>query len=272
MRELAKGTYFGEQKKIIQYDNLVITDTEYTHDFVDWHYHENAYFTFLLKGRLAETNKKESCQLVPGSLLFHQWQDPHYNVKEPGYTRGFHIEISKAWFETHGVKQEALQGSFQLHEPKIKSLVNQIYLETKILDSASELSILQTIAAMQRNAESIATKAPKWLAIIKQILNDEYLNPLTLDYLAKAVNIHPVHLSREFPKYFGCSLGDYLRTIRIEKSTELLLKRNLSIMSIANTCGFSDQSHFIRLFKVAKGVTPAQYRNLVASVNTIQSS
>ncbi|MEX0274631.1 MAG: AraC family transcriptional regulator, partial [Flavobacteriaceae bacterium] len=75
MKRLREGQYFGNSNFKVSFDGISITDTEYTHDYVDWHGHENPYFTFLLQGKLIEENKKETYCLSQGSLLFHNWQD-----------------------------------------------------------------------------------------------------------------------------------------------------------------------------------------------------
>jgi AraC-like DNA-binding protein len=81
--------------------------------------------------------------------------------------------------------------------------------------------------------------------------------------LAKKLNIHPVTLSREFPKYYHCSFSNYFRQLRIERSLPMLAKKNMPIHDVAGSCGFSDTSNFIRSFKKWKGVTPDVYRKLI---------
>ncbi|CAM4408367.1 hypothetical protein [Flavobacterium terrigena] len=73
MNQLKKGEFYGTHYQKSTFENIIITDTEYTHSKVDWHYHENPYFTYLLEGKLFESNKKESYYLEPGNLLFHNW-------------------------------------------------------------------------------------------------------------------------------------------------------------------------------------------------------
>jgi len=76
------------------------------------------------------------------------------------------------------------------------------------------------------------------------------------------VNIHPIHLSRDFPKYFHCTLGEYLRKLKVENSLKIL--NNFEFLSeVALECGFSDQSHFIRCFKENMGITPLQYKSIL---------
>jgi hypothetical protein len=67
--------FFGQTHKTLHFDGLTITDTEYTHPFVDWHYHENPYFTFLLQGNMTEEIRKkfydcsaEHCCIIIGKM------------------------------------------------------------------------------------------------------------------------------------------------------------------------------------------------------------
>lgn len=70
MKQLSKGQFYGETNFRRSVDSLTLTDTVYTHDFVDWHYHETPYFTFLLQGGLTEGYKKERKNLRPGVFCF----------------------------------------------------------------------------------------------------------------------------------------------------------------------------------------------------------
>jgi YesN/AraC family two-component response regulator len=75
------------------------------------------------------------------------------------------------------------------------------------------------------------------------------------------VDINPSYLSREFSKYFGdLSFGEYIRKMRIEKAQELMNDAAYSLTEIAYLTGFSDQSHFTRIFKKHTGQSPSEYK------------
>ena len=59
MKLLQTGQFYGQTNNTFLLNGLALTDTEYTQEKVDWHYHENAYFTFILQGNIIEGNKKE---------------------------------------------------------------------------------------------------------------------------------------------------------------------------------------------------------------------
>ena len=219
MEALSSGNFFGNTDQTIHLDGLVITNTEYTHEFVDWHFHENAYFTFLLAGKVAEINKKEHHKCGPGTLLFHNCQEQHYNVKPKGYTRGMHLELAPKWLK-EAAGNNIIAGSFEVINPLVKSLFHQILLTSKTPDDTTPLSLhalaLEAVDKLSKNAALRRYKQPPaWVDQLAQLLHDTSQVSHSLESLSNAIGVHPVHISRYFPKYFGCNLGAYIRSIRL---------------------------------------------------------
>lgn len=269
MKQSRKGEFYGQTNKTINLEGITLTDTVYTLDKVDWHYHENAYFTFILEGNVIEGNKKEIYNCSAGDLLFHNWQEPHYNIKPEGFTRGFHIEIEKNWFDDLDFNASDLQGSINISNPDLKFLLYKIFRESKTNDASTLLSIqtllLETLSKMLRDSKSESHKKPTWVSQIDLILNDRFSDQLSLEYLSKTLDIHPVHLSRDFSKYFNSGFGAYIRKLRIQKSLQLISQKKSDLTAIALECGFSDQSHFTRCFKEINGIAPSHYRKILFS-------
>ncbi len=106
-------------------------------------------------------------------------------------------------------------------------------------------------------------RVPEWAKELKEIIQDQIDTNLTLSLkeISESLNVHPSYLSREFSKYFdNLSFGDYIRKLRIEKSMELLKDPKYSLSEIAYLTGFSDQSHFNRIFKLHTGKNPSIHR------------
>jgi len=267
MKQLQKGEFFGQTNKTIHSDGLILTDTEYTKPTVDWHYHENAYFTFILQGNVIEGNKKETYNCSPGSLLFHNWQEPHYNIKPEGFTRGFHIELSPNWFAGADLNMDHLQGSLNIQQPDVKLLMYKIFQETQLEDAVTDLSVQTLLAAafssLNQTQRSEGTSKPYWVVKLDEILHDQIGEPLTLAYLSAMIHIHPVHLSRDFSKYFHCNLGEYIRKLRVEKALALLSGQKTPLTEIAYQCGFFDQSHLARCFKALHFQNPSAFRKML---------
>ena len=268
MLTLTKGQFFGQTNNTTNLEGVTLTDTEYTHEKVDWHYHENAYFTLILEGRVIEGNRKEVYQCPPGTLLFHNWQESHYNIKPKEYTRGFHIEIETEWFKAHELDLRVSQGSIKLARPDIKIGAYNILKESKIADETSKMAIdsllVNVFSQMNNTEEKQYQTLPSWVATLRAILHEATSEDWTLVSLAQTAGIHPAHLSRQFSKYFGSNLGDYIRYIKVEKAVALLTRKNVSLTDIAYDCGFADQSHFTRCFKSVYRLNPSRFRKIIS--------
>ncbi len=147
-------------------------------------------------------------------------------------------------------------------------LILKIYHEMKFVDQWVDLAIedyLNCIFSGLFQWKSLQTSTlPNWVKQVREIIHRSHGEQITLRRLSSETGIHPVHISQEFPRYFHCHLADYIRKTKINKSLPLF-DSELSITEIAYTCGFADQSHFIRCFKKITGFTPLKFRRTVIS-------
>lgn len=109
--------------------------------------------------------------------------------------------------------------------------------------------------------KSAQKRPPRWVNELKQLIQDQIDTNLTLTEISKSLDINPSYLSREFSKHFNnLSFGDYIRKLRIEKAIALMQENKYSLTEIAYLTGFSDQSHFTRIFKQHTGKSPLAYK------------
>jgi AraC family transcriptional regulator len=263
MEKLSSGEFFGVTNQKMEANGLILTNTAYTHEYVDWHHHENAYFTFLLAGKMIEVDRKEKKFCSPGSLLFHHVEDSHYNIKPKGYTRGMHIELQPSWIKDNDPVLKTTGGSFAVTDANVKIIFYNILKEASNKDDVTLLGIEGLVVnaidhmfpALQKESKYI----PHWIEQAAALLQDNFRTPHSLKQMAKILGIHPVHLSRSFKKHFGCTIANYIRKIRVERALAQVLSTKTSLGYIAYDCGFADQSHMIRSFREFIGITPAQF-------------
>jgi len=106
-------------------------------------------------------------------------------------------------------------------------------------------------------------KVPEWTKELKGMIQDQLDTnmSLSLQQVSDELEINPAYLSREFSKYFeNLSFGEYIRKMRIEKAILLMETPTYSLTEIAYLTGFSDQSHFNRIFKKITGLNPSAYK------------
>ncbi len=88
---------------------------------------------------------------------------------------------------------------------------------------------------------------------------------LNLDDAANMCGFSKFYFSRMFKQFANISFYKYVNQKRIAKAAELLITPENSITDVALNCGFSSLSSFIRMFKIIKGCTPTEFRNMYTS-------
>jgi len=94
----------------------------------------------------------------------------------------------------------------------------------------------------------------------KSIIEDKYLENISLNDIAKSLNVNESYLSRLIKKEIGKSFVDIINSLKIKKSKELLEHSSLNISQIAERCGFSDYAYFYQVFIKYENISPKQYR------------
>jgi AraC family transcriptional regulator len=84
---------------------------------------------------------------------------------------------------------------------------------------------------------------------------------LSLDALAHQLGFSPYHFARLFRATTAESPHQFVVSKRIEVAQQLLKTSDLPLAQVALAAGFPNQSHFSRVFKQRRGLTPAQYRH-----------
>jgi two-component system response regulator YesN len=131
----------------------------------------------------------------------------------------------------------------------VEDIIN--YLNTNLLK-------IYNLIMEKRMRESV-----KPIRDAQSIIQQNYFdNQLSLDYVSAQVHLSSTYFSALFKKELGKGFAEYLREIRIEKSTELLISTSLPIKEISKKVGYQDPRYFTKCFKTQYGIKPQDYRKL----------
>jgi AraC family transcriptional regulator len=143
-------------------------------------------------------------------------------------------------------------------------LAHPLYREFQQVDDASVLAVeglaLELLAEALRCRVGPAGRIPDWLQRVRAMLHDRFADRLRVAGIARTVGVHPVYLGSLFRRTYGCTVGDYLRRLRVSHASQRLSASDASLAEIALASGFSDQAHFCRSFRRVTGMTPTAYR------------
>jgi AraC family transcriptional regulator len=93
-----------------------------------------------------------------------------------------------------------------------------------------------------------------------EYINERLGEDLSLTDMATCLGMSQYHFSRLFKQSMGMTAHTYLVEQRVKRAQQLLSQTELSILDIANECGFANPSHFARCFRQQRGMSPTQFR------------
>ena len=97
-----------------------------------------------------------------------------------------------------------------------------------------------------------------------EYIHNNYEKTITVDSMSKMLNVHKCYFCNSFKQETGMTFTNFLCKFRIEKSKELLKNPSLSILDIAISVGFNNQSYYTMMFKKILNITPLEYRKNIA--------
>ncbi|WP_163411049.1 chromate resistance protein ChrB domain-containing protein [Flavobacterium ajazii] len=224
-----------------------VPNVEYTH------YNEQCTFDFIIKK--------------------HQIQDPAISVIA-GIVRGADTdrhdiakESAGLWAISAGLSYN-ITDDYKLLETgmviydALYSWASHLYQQNHLQNSPFEKLLHEVYNKLLKENKS-SGKTPSWVQDLKDIIQDQIDTQFTFDLkkISNELDLNPSYLSREFSKYFeDLNFGEYVRKLRIEKAISLISNSSHTLTEIAYMTGFSDQSHFTRIFKLHTGKNPSAYR------------
>ena len=257
----------GKRLKTINTSGFILTETTHQpNQQLPRHNHELTNIAFVLNGSFSEILDRRQIDCYPQSVLIKPAGEAHANRYGSDGMRCLLVELQPQKIEALGSWSKVLDRVRHVRGGTSSALAMRMYKEFRLMDEASPLAIeglvLEMVADLSRRSSLRSERRPtRWLERAREILHAQSSETIRLNDVAKAVGIHPVHLAREFRKVYGCTLGEYLRVLRIEFCCRRLQSSDLSLVQIALSAGFSSQSHFSRVFKRHTGATPTEFRS-----------
>ena len=96
---------------------------------------------------------------------------------------------------------------------------------------------------------------------VKEYIECNFDQPMSLEQLARLVDMSVTNFRREWKKLYGESPLQYRDDLRLSYAKEYLNSGYYSVSEIARKCGFDDVSYFVRFFKKQTGITPGDFKN-----------
>lgn len=262
---------YQEDREIVFYDKL--------------HQHEDIQISFIEKGEGAVfagdtiSHYKEGDILVIGSNLPHVFRsDVHENESSIMRTLFFTMNsfgtdfFSLPTFKSIQPFIESSKNGFIIHNAPKK--ISKSFKKLNTADSFERfllfLAILKELSFHEKEPLSnylyekkITDSESKRMQTVFEYVMTNFHKSVTLDEIASIANMTKNAFCRYFKVRTNKSFFQFLIEVRIERASKLLANDNeLSVIEIAELCGFNNISNFNRKFKEIKHTSPLQYRKL----------
>jgi AraC-like DNA-binding protein len=242
------------QAKVLDAIPFDVPDVEFTH------YNEECTFDYIIK----KYQITDPAVLIMAKIVRGADTDRHDLAKEAAGLWAISAGLS------HNITHDAelLKNGIILYDA-LYSWATHLYRQNHLQNSPFE-NLLHEVYTKFLNDKKSSKKTPLWVKDLKDLIQDQIDAQFTFDLkkISNELELNPSYLSREFSKYFDdLNFGDYVRKLRIEKAINLIQNTTYTLTEIAYMTGFSDQSHFTRIFKLQTGKNPSSYRKNAAKSN-----
>lgn len=264
-KNLKAGEFYGQVPNKRALAAVVMTEVVHRQRIsVPQHAHELGHFQLLLEGSYLENCGGKNVSLRPMTISWHR---PGITHKDEIGTRGgrfFMIEMQPRSIEQLRQLTRLPEDFYARHSPLVW-LARRLYDEFRNWQLCSDLIAegitLEMLAHAARRENCDEKRPPAWLARVIEKLRDEFTENFSTEQLAREAGVHPVHLAAVFRRFQRETIGEYVQRLRVDHASRLLSDKEIPLVEIAYAAGFSDQSHFTRVFKRHVGITPGVFRD-----------
>jgi AraC-like DNA-binding protein len=136
----------------------------------------------------------------------------------------------------------------------------------RLLMSLAGEAETRSITVVESRLAALSQPARRRADAVCAYLQSSYAGPVSLAEVAAVAHMSPPALSRFFRHAIGRTITEYVTELRIAAACQLLSDSDVPIATIATQCGYDNLSNFNRRFRAVKGMTPRQYRGVMAGV------
>ncbi|HET6451605.1 MAG TPA: AraC family transcriptional regulator, partial [Spirochaetia bacterium] len=153
--------------------------------------------------------------------------------------------------------------------PALATVVSQVKdLGPRIAQDRSVHEIRDsTRAHLERLSEIVRSRvSPGISRRINEAVNlvrEDLRSDVSLQAVARRLMVSSGHLSREFSRQMSESFSHFRQRARIERAKELLRDHRARVYEVAEQIGFTNVTHFTKVFVKLTGMTPSEYRDAV---------
>ena len=239
--------------------------------------HNHTFFEFIicLDGTIKNTVDSVTLELKKGDVQLIRPQDEHTMTLKNHTHRDVYVmpkefkaicdcidptlyeELSKTPFV---INFSVSDFDLQQLEMRLNFFNDADRYDERTLRAAHTSIVTELLHLWHQSRQSNSSDTPPWLDELSRQLNTEKFLTMSVSDIIASTNYSHGHVCREFKKYFGVALNDYLTAQKFAYAKSLLCNSEITIAEIAERLNYGSASNFVIAFKKRFGETPTKWR------------
>lgn len=241
--------------------------------------HKHTFFEFAIciDGELENTINGKTYHIEKGTIVLLRPEDSHiFHATKRHVSRDIYVSpqtmkavcdvINENLYNT--LNNKPLSVFFNISNYDLQSLENKLNFFNKNNDMpesilrTAHLNVITDILNLwqQSKFSKLYLDCPNWISKLIIDINTESFITKSVDEIVASTNYSHGYVCREFKKYTGSTLNEYITTAKFSYALALLQDPQNSITSIAEKLNYSSTSNFIISFRNKFSLSPSQYR------------
>ncbi|MEO7044636.1 MAG: AraC family transcriptional regulator, partial [Ferruginibacter sp.] len=184
------------------------------------------------------------------------------NIEQPNTLIKEILSGKNAFVYFESMNQETKMHLKQLAEINVKTGLSNFYYKIKVQQLLYDL--FSELQKRDNTTQQLINNADvEKLLVLRNIILEDISTPPVLATLSKLIGMSETKMKQLFKQTFGDTIYNYYQKIRMEQAAFLLKQASLSVSDVGYQLGFSNLSHFSRLFEKHFGITPKKYAVVV---------
>lgn len=235
------------------------------------HFHSNIELSYVVSGQISATINGQTQILTAGGLSITNSYDIHtYHTLESAdcivmimpveYISSFTAMSRSKVFSENFIQDPVYTKNIHF---LLKELLEPGNNNNNLISKGCAYYILGKICDYLKLTEKKAQGSTDLARRILVYLQQNYLNSLTIESLAKHLGYNKDYLSRFFNSYLGIGFNQYINALRSRHAAQLLANGMTDLTEASFASGFDNYRTFNRAFLQAFGITPSEYKKSI---------
>lgn len=257
---MAQGNEIASERIEGVNDNM---SQSHYHDYFELYYLEKGDRYHVVRDEVYHMDTRE-CMLFPPYAMHRSFGEENVTFRRIVlYFRKEQVvseRLLSALRETKGIYRIEMKAGHLVHKYMEEILAEEENPTEFCSERLHTILNMLLLTLVKQKVETAAPEETGRMSRIIDFIHTHYNEELAIEELAQRFYISPYYLCREFKKYTNRTIVQYVNITRVMNAQRMFMETDKNVTEVGKMTGFSNITHFNRVFKGVTGMTPSGYR------------